>query len=91
MWLSSGSLNSVFRPVSNSTARSGATTWVVEFVKRPKYWPAITPGREVELERTKAIPKPGLVATSNKIENTKEVEKEEIVVEFEVGFIISFV
>lgn len=63
----------------------------MELVKRPKYWPAMTPGGEVELERTKAKPKPGLVATSSKIENTNEVEKEEIVEEFEVGFIISFV
>lgn len=47
--------------MSNSIARSGATDLVVALVKRPKYWLAKAPGGEVELERTKQRPNPGLV------------------------------
>ena len=57
--------------------------------KRPKYWLARAPGGEVELERTKARPKPGLSLISGRIEKTKEVENEATAVEFEVGFMVS--
>lgn len=85
MWLSSMSLTSEFRPVSNSTARRGALNRTVVLVKRPKYWLEIAFGGEVELERTKQRPKPGLVDMSGRMEKTKEVEKDESRVGFRVG------
>ena len=54
-------------------------------MKIPKYWLARAPGGEVELERTKQRPKPGLLESSGKTEKTKDVEKEERVEELEVG------
>lgn len=56
------------------------------FVKIPKYWLAKAPGGEVELERTKQRPNPGLLESSGKTEKTKAVEKEERDEEFEVDF-----
>lgn len=91
MWFPSGSLNSGFCPVSNSTASSGATKGTVALVKSPKYWLARAFGGEVELERTKQRPKPGLEAMSGRIEKTKEVEKEVREEELEVGLMASFV
>jgi hypothetical protein len=61
-------------------------------VQRPKYWPGKAPGGLVQLERTKARPKPGLEAMLGNMEKTKEVEKEKrVVVEFWVCFILIFV
>lgn len=71
--------------MSNSTARRGATVGEVALVKMPKYWLARAPGGEVELERTKQRPKPGLVEICGRTEKTKAVEKEERVEELEVG------
>lgn len=71
--------------MSNSTARRGAVNRTVALVKRPKYWLAIAPGGDVELERQKQRPKPGLVDMSGRTEKTKEVEKEESRVGFRVG------
>lgn len=79
------SLNSGFRPVSNSIAIRGLTGGSVALVKIPKYWLAIAPGGEVELERTKQRPKPGLVEISGKTEKTNDVEKEEREDELELG------
>lgn len=73
--------------MSNSTARSGAVVATVATEKRPKYWPERAPSGAVEPERTKARPKPGLVVMSGKTEKTNWVEKEDKVVELEVGFI----
>jgi len=53
-------------------------------VKSPKYWLASAPRGEVVFDSTKARPKPGLEEISGKIENTKEVEKEEMVEELEL-------
>lgn len=84
-WLLSGSLNSEFRPTSNSTARRGEGEEEGRSAKRPRYWPERALGGEVELERAKTRPKPGLVLSWGKMEKTNEVEKEEIVaVELEV-------
>lgn len=50
----------------------------VALLKIPKYCPGSAPGGEVELERTKARPKPGLVLISGRIEKTNEVENDEM-------------
>ena len=89
MWLSSMSLNSGLRPVSNSTATRGKTEGEVALVNRPKYWLAMAPGGSVVLERTKARPKPGLVEICGKMEKTKEVEKEEMEEELLEVFVLS--
>lgn len=78
-WLSSWSFSSGLRPVSNSTAMIGARERVA-LLKSPKYCPATAPAGEVELERTKAMPKPGLFWIWGRIEKIKEVENEEMVV-----------
>lgn len=75
-WFPSGSLISLLIPVSNSTARSGATVRAAALEKRPKYWPARELLGSVELERTKAMPKPGLDEISGKTEKMNWVEKE---------------
>lgn len=69
--------------MSNSTAMRGKREGEIGFLNRPKYWLASAPGGEVVLQRTKARPKPGLVAICGKMEKTKEVENEEMVEEFE--------
>lgn len=56
---------------------------------RPKYWPARAPFGEVELVRTKARPKPGLVQIWGSIEKTNEVEKELRVVELGEDFMVN--
>lgn len=91
MWLSSMSLNSGLRPVSNSTARSGNTVGVVAFVNKPKYWLESALGGVVVLQRTKARPNPGLLVIGGNTEKMKEVEKEEMFAELEKDFMGTFV
>lgn len=74
--------------MSNSTARRGETVGVVAFVNKPKNWLESALGGEVVLQRTKARPKPGLVALCGNTEKMKEVEKEEMFEELEEGFIM---
>lgn len=73
-------MNSWLRPVSNSIARSGAGVWADE-LKTPKYWPPRALGKEVEVERKKARPKPGLVEIWGRIEKMNWVEKEMVELE----------
>lgn len=52
--------------------------------KSPKYCPASALGGEVEPERTKASPKPGLVEISGRMEKMNWVENEVEMVELGV-------
>lgn len=61
------------------------------FEKRPKYWLARAFGGDMVLVSTKARPNPGLVEIWGKMEKTKEVEKEEMLGELEVGFMVIMV
>lgn len=60
---------------------------VVALEKRPKYCPDKAPSGEVEPDKTKASPKPGLELISGRTEKTNWVEKEDKVVEFGAGLI----
>lgn len=57
--------------------------------KRPKYCPARASGGEVEAERTKARPKPGLVEISRRMEKMNWVEKE-VEMADELGLLLGF-